>query len=113
MEVEPDAIAIVVLGGVACEILGLNSYSNAGFNLVSAKAYDDNLEAIGSGVLQHEAGLGPFELISSDVIYETLSAPCQTQAGCWMVVQYCCSSYQQNVVGHFLSAAPIFYLIDK
>ena len=72
----------------ACEILRLNSYSNAGFNLVSAKAYDDNLEAIGSGVLQHEAGLGPFELISSDVIYETLSAPCQTQAGCWMVVQY-------------------------
>ena len=98
---------------IDCKILGLNSYSNAGFNLVSAKAYDDNLEAIGSGVLQHEAGLGPFELISSDVIYETLSAPCQTQAGCWMVVQYCCSSYQQNVVGHFLSAAPIFYLIDK
>ena len=47
MEVEPDATVIVVLGGVACEILGLNSYSNAGFNLVPAEAYDGNFEAIG------------------------------------------------------------------
>ena len=55
MEVEPDAIVIVVLGGVACEILEANSYSNAGFNLVPAEAYDGNFKAIGGGVFQHEA----------------------------------------------------------